>query len=107
MNKKKKDKRQRIPLGKYTRGGRVATLMAIVSVVVLFVAIGISIWKKGNAGVIVGVLGFLTFVMSVAGFVVGLLSFKEETKFLRYSWIGTMCNLIIWLMMLMMFLIYR
>lgn len=105
--KKKKDKRQKIPFYKYTKGGRVSTLMAVLSAVVLAVAIGISIAEKGKAGIIVGILGIATFVIAMAGFVVGIESFKEETKFLRYSWIGTMMNLVMWLMMLMIFLIFR
>lgn len=107
MMKKKKDKRQRIPLGKYTRGGRAASVMAVISALIFFVAVAISISMRGNAGIIVGVLGFLTFVMAVAGFIVGLLSFREETKFFKYSWIGTISNLMLWLMMFQMFLIYR
>lgn len=107
MMKKKKDKRQKIPFYKYTKGGRISTLMAIVSVVVLAVAIGIAIAKRGNAGIIVGILGIATFAIAMAGFVVGIESFKEETKFLRYSWIGTMMNLVMWLVMLMIFLIFR
>lgn len=107
MVKKKKDKRQKIPFYKYTRGGRISTLMAVTAVLVLVAAIGISIAKKGNAGVIVGVLGIITFIVAVAGFITGIQSFKEEAKFLRYSWIGTIMNLVVWLMMFMMFLIYR
>lgn len=107
MVKKKKDKRQRIPLWKYTKGGRISTVMAVLSVVVFFVAAGISIAERGEAGIIVGVLAFTTFLISLAGFIVGIQSFKEETRFLRYSWIGTIFNLVVWLIMLMMFLIYR
>lgn len=107
MAKKKKDKRQRIPLYKYTVGGRISTVMAILSVIPFFIAMGIAIEKKGQAGIIVGVLAFATLVISVGGFIVGIQSFKEETKFLKYSWIGTIFNLIVWLIMFMMFLIYR
>lgn len=104
---KKKDKRQKIPFYKYTRGGRVSALMALLSVVVLAVAVGISIDKKGNAGSIVGILGIVTFVTAMGGFVIGIESFKEETRFFRYSWLGTIMNLIMWLLMLMIFLIFR
>lgn len=105
--KKKKDKRQKIPFGKYTKGGRISTLMAILSILVLATAIGISIAQRGNAGTIVGVLGVTTFVIAIAGFILGIQSFKEETRFLRYSWIGTLMNLVVWLIMFMIFLIFR
>lgn len=107
MAGKKKDKRQRIPLSKYTKGGRISTIMAIMSVIIFFVAAGIAIAKRGQAGSIVGILGLATLVISVAGFIVGIQSFREETKFLKFSWIGTIFNLFVWLIMFMMFLIYR
>ena len=81
MVKKKKDKRQRIPLWKYTKGGRISTVMAVLSVAVFVVAAGISIAERGEAGIIVGVLAFATFLISLAGFIVGIQSFKEETRF--------------------------
>lgn len=107
MVKKKRDKRQRIPLWKYTKGGRISTVMAVLAVVVFCVAAGISIAERGEAGIVVGVLAFMTLLISLSGFIVGIQSFKEETRFLRYSWIGTISNLAVWLVILMMFLIYR
>lgn len=107
MGKKKKDKRQRIPLSKYTRGGMISTGIAMLSLIVFAVAVGISIYEKGKAGAIVGYLAFATIALSVIGYVVGINSFKEETRFLKFSWIGTILNLFIWVMMFMMFLVYR
>ena len=103
---KKKDKRQRIPLRKYTKGGRVSTITGIVSIVLFCVAVAISIAKKGNAGTIVGVLGMLTFITAVIGFIIGIISFKEENKFFRFTWIGTILNLIIWVAMMLMLLCF-
>ena len=107
MSHKKKDKRQRIPLYKYTKGGRASSVIALLSIIVFIVAIAIAIAKKGNAGIIVGILGVLSFIIAVAGFAIGLLSFKEETKFLRYSWVGTITNLVMWFMIFMIFLAFR
>lgn len=106
MSKNKKDKRQRIPLSKYTIGGRVATVLAVVAIIIFVVAIGISIKARGEAGHEVGLMTVTTFVLSIIGFTVGICSFKEETKFLTYSWIGTLMNLSVCLIMFMMILIY-
>lgn len=106
MSIKKKDKRQRIPLSKYTIGGRISTVLGIVSIIVLVIAIALSIKARGNAGMEVGIMATITFGLSIIGFGTGILSFKEETRFLTYSWVGTIMNLTLCLIMSMMLLIY-
>lgn len=107
MAKKKRDKRQRIPLSKYTRGGRISVLVAIAAIIIFCTAVVISVLNGGNAGWSVGVLGIVTFLLGIIGFLIGIHSFQEEMKFLRYSWIGTIANLAIWVSIAMIFLIYR
>ncbi len=107
MKKKKKDKRQRIPLSKYTLGGRVSSVIAVLSIAIFVAAVVISIMKKGNAGAIVGVMGVSAFAISLVGFVVGINSFNDDMKFLKYSWIGAVSNLAICFGIFMLFLIYR
>ena len=46
------------------------------------------------------------FITSIAGFIVGINSFKEENKFMMYTYIGTIANAVIWLGVLGMYLIY-
>ncbi|MBE5959619.1 MAG: hypothetical protein E7254_12260 [Lachnospiraceae bacterium] len=104
---KKKDKRQRIPLSKYTLGGIVSSIIAIIALLIFVAAVVISILNKGNAGIIVGIMGTLTFIISVIGFVVGIKSFNDDMKFLKYSWIGSVANLAISFGIFMLYLIYR
>ena len=66
----------------------------------------ISILKKGNAGIYVGLLMLLVMVSAIAGFVIGINSFKEENKFLKYTDIGTITNAVIWIFILGMYLAY-
>ena len=37
----------------------------------------------------VGVLGLASLIISIAGFIVGIKSFKEDEVFLLFPWIGT------------------
>lgn len=106
MKKNKKDKNQKIALRSYTKGGRIATLIAICSLLIIASAIAISVVKKGEAGIYVGLMPIVSLVLSIFGFGVGLKSYTEDTKFLRYTYIGTISNAVIWISILGLFLIY-
>lgn len=97
---------RRIPLKKYTKGGRTAALMALINIAVIIMAIIISIVQKGNAGIYVGLMMFAALISSAVGFVIGINSFKEENRFLRFSYIGTIANAAIWIGILGIYLIY-
>ena len=107
MKLRKKDKRQRIPLSKYTFWGRVSSIIAVVALLIFVAAVVISILNNGNAGIIVGIMGTLTFVISVIGFAIGINSFNDDMKFFKYSWIGSVANLTIAFGIFMLYLIYR
>ena len=97
---KEEKKARKIPLRNYTKGGRKSSVIAGVNILV------ISILKKGNAGIYVGLLMLLVMVSAIAGFVIGINSFKEENKFLKYTYIGTITNAFIWIFILGMYLAY-
>ena len=97
---------RRIPLKKYTKGGRTASLMALINAIIIILAIIISIVKKGNAGIYVGLMMFAVLISAAVGFVIGINSFKEENKFLRFSYMGTIANAVIWIGILGIYLIY-
>lgn len=97
---------RRIPLKKYTKGGRTSSLMALCNVLVIILAIIISILQKGNAGIYVGLMMFAALISAAVGFVIGINSFKEENKFLSFSYLGTVANAAIWIGILGIYLIY-
>lgn len=97
---------RRIPLKKYTKGGRTASLMAMCNVLVIILAIIIAILQKGNAGIYVGLMMFSVLISAAVGFVIGINSFKEENRFLRFSYLGTIANAAIWISILGIYLIY-
>ncbi len=107
-NKKNKEKKEkhRIPLTKYTEGGRISSLLAIAAFLVIAFAITISILMHGKAGIYVGIMMLGALAISVVGFWIGIKSFEEENKFLRYTFIGTIANAAIWICILGMYLIY-
>lgn len=103
----KEDKKsRRIPLKKYTSGGRKSALIALCDLIFIIMIIAISIVKKGNAGIYVGVMMLATLIISAVGFIVGINSFKEENRFLRFSYLGTIINAAIWIGILLLYLIY-
>ena len=82
---KEEKKGRKIPLRNYTKGGRKSSVIAGVNILLFILAVVISILKKGNAGIYVGLLMLLVMVSAIAGFVIGINSFKEENKFLKYT----------------------
>ena len=59
-----------------TLGGMISTVMGLAALVSFGYGIYIAFQAKGNAGLEVGSLGLLSFMLSVIGLVIGLLSFK-------------------------------
>lgn len=74
---------------KHSKGGLIASGLFLFSLAILIAGIYIAFINHGNAGMLVGGLGFGTFILSLGGFVVGLRSFKEDNVFLVFPWIGT------------------
>ena len=83
---KEEKKGRKIPLRNYTKGGRKSSVIAGVNILLFILAVVISILKKGNAGIYVGLLMLLVMVSAIVGFVIGINSFKEENKFLKYTY---------------------
>lgn len=86
--------------------GRISFLMAVVAFVIFAVAVYIAFRQKGAAGVTVGYMGLFAFLFSFIGFIIGLLSFKEEDKEMFYGWLGSFCNAFVWLFMIGVFLAF-
>lgn len=82
-----------------TRGGIISTVFAAVSLVMIVTGVIISFKNEGDAGIIVGAFGTVSFMSSTIGEVMALRSFKEKDKFYLFSWIGTITNGILWISM--------
>ena len=104
--RREEKKSRRIPLKKYTKGGKTASVIGLFNIMIIVFSIMLSISQKGKAGVYVGVMMLLAMVFAIIGFTIGINSFKEENKFLRYTYLGTITNAVIWIFILGMYLTY-
>ncbi len=80
-----------------SKGGEISTVLSVLALVLIVAGIAVSYKKSGNAGIETGFLGTGSFIMSSAGLIIGLRSFKEKDKFYVFSWIGTLANGVIWI----------
>lgn len=80
-----------------SKGGKIATLLAAAALVLIITGVVIAYKQHGNAGIAVGILGTVSFITAMTGMIFGLTSFKEREKFYLFSWIGTIANTVIWL----------
>lgn len=106
LNNREDKPAKRIPLSKFTKGGKISSLVALGSILLIIMALIISIVMKGKAGIYVGVIALSALISSAVGFAIGIDSFKEENRFMRYTYIGTISNAIIWLGILGMYLVF-
>ena len=77
---------------KKSRGGIFSTRLAIVSLILFFVDLGISFSRGGKGGSIVGVIGICALLFSVYGFCVGMKSFGEKDASPAYSIAGSILS---------------
>ncbi len=82
---------------KRSKGGIASTVLLFLAVALLVGSIYLSYKSAGNGGLEVGLLAFMSLVVSLVGFFVGVKSFKEENVFFGYSWFGTIGNTIMWI----------
>ncbi len=81
-------------------GGVVSSIYFLMSLGLIIWASYISYKSEGNSGIAVGALGMTAFLVATGGFALGIRSFKEDDVFLKYPWIGTVGNAIVWLFMI-------
>ncbi len=84
---------------KRSKGGMVSSLLLVLAATLLVLSIYMSYKNAGNGGIEVGLLAMVSLIISLAGFFVGVRSFKEENVFFGYSWFGTIGNTIVWLIL--------
>ena len=80
--------------------GIISTIFFIMSAGMVMFAIYISFKQNGDASIAIGALGMQSLLVSVAGFIIGIYSFKEDEIFLKFPWIGTVGNAMVWLFLL-------
>lgn len=81
----------------HSKTGIASSILALVALILLIAAIIIAVKASGYGGRIVGVLGALCFLCSLAGVVLGLVSFHNADVLLKYAWIGTFASGAVWI----------
>ncbi|MBQ2642591.1 MAG: chloride channel protein [Eubacterium sp.] len=103
---KEEKKDRKIPISKYSVGGRMSCVIAALVLILMLIIVAISIATEGNVGMFIGLFVLGAFGGAVFGFVIGINSFAEENKFMKYSYIGTIANAIIAIWIFSMYLTY-
>ena len=65
--------------------------------------LGLEIWVSyracGEGGILLGAVGFMGLLVSLSGFIIGIMSFQEEDRHYLFSRLGTLLNfalILIW-----------
>lgn len=88
------------------KGGILSCMMALLSICVFLLGVLFSLTEGGEAGIMAGKIAAASMLLSFAGFVVGIASFKEKDKFERFSWAGSLANGVILVTYVCMLLIF-
>lgn len=77
--------------------GRISTIMALLSFVLLFGAVAMSYAFKGSAGMAVAYLGAGSFFVAIIGAITGLQGFRDKDHKMFYCWVGSLANITVFL----------
>lgn len=80
---------------KHSVRGFISAILGVLSAAILGVVLYVSFLQKGNAGLIIGVIGLLSILITIIGLIIGIRSFFEEDKYYLTSKIGTTINTVI------------
>ena len=77
---------------KEAQKGKLSTVLAAVSCVLFVIAVLLAFWLQGSLGYMIGGISLFAMLLSVYGFIMGLLSFSEENRNHRTSMVGSIAN---------------
>lgn len=85
--------------------GIISTVIAAAGISLFVISVMVSYENRGEAGLIIGLLGIIALFLSLLGLYEGIKSFQEEEIFYHCSWIGTVVNAVVFIGMAMVILI--
>ena len=94
---KKRRKHYKFSDKEVSKMGLISCGIALLALVLIILSLVVSTKARGNGGESVGYLGGASFVVSLIGIIVGLLSFRQTDVFLASAWVGVIANGMIWL----------
>lgn len=89
---------------KHTRQGIASSLLGITALVLLGVGFFTAYRMAGEAGSAVGLMGFLSLICSVIGFVFGIRGFQEDEVYYLFSKLGVGLNGVLFILWMLIFI---
>lgn len=80
--------------------GAAATLMAIVSLIIIIFLVVWSGLNNGELSLVYGLIGMIGFLLAFAGMVLSVSSFHDENAFMTFKYTGLISNGIMLLIMI-------
>lgn len=88
---------------RHTKMGITSAILGIAIILGFLVVSIVSGLAGGKGGFFLGIIGILLFILAITGFVLAYKSFKKKDIFYRFPIIGAVCN---GLMMIFLLIIY-
>lgn len=79
---------------KHPEKGIMSTILGVISLVSVGVAVYQTYLAKGNASTNMGVVGLMVTIFAIAGVILGYISKNEVDKFLFFSYLGMVLNVV-------------
>lgn len=89
---------------KHTRQGMVSSFLGFTALVLLVAGLLMAYRRFGTAGPYVGLMGFLSLIFSMMGFVFGIRGFQEEEVYYLFSKIGVGLNGVLFILWMLIFI---
>lgn len=88
---------------KHTRQGIISTLLGAAALILLAAGLAAAYSMAGGAGPAAALMGFLSMVFSVIGFVLGARGFQEDEVYYLFSKIGIALNGLLFILWVLIF----
>ncbi len=90
---------------KHSVGGVISSIMAAASIALLVLAVRASFTARGEGGTIVGSYALTSLTVAVFGCLVGILSYRESDRYYTFSFLGTLINGIMTVILVMLLIV--
>lgn len=90
---------------RHTRLGIISAIIGVAVVLGFLVISILSGMRKGNGGLVLGIIGIGLFGLAVFGFVLSYKAFKEKDIFYRFPLIGTILNGLMTILLLIIYIL--
>ena len=77
---------------KHSVGGAISSVMAVGAIALFVIAVRTSFLAKGEGGTEVGSYALTSLTVAVFGVLVGIMSYKESNRYYTFSFVGTLIN---------------